>query len=115
MRCFLIGSILSAAGGLWFASARADEARVAETLPVPVARGPAAAANPPLAAPVPGPGAPPAPHLEYRTITCYRTEYRTTFKEVRRVVRRPVTETVMKEVTETELVPHWRQETRERT
>ena len=53
--------------------------------------------------------------FEQRTVTNYRTEYRTEYKEVQRTVTRRVPETVMKEVRETVMVPHWREETRQRT
>ena len=64
--------------------------------------------------PIPRPQLAP-PRFEYRTVTKYRTEWRIDFKEVSRTVTRRVPETVMKEVRETVPVPHWREETRQRT
>src|SRR5262249_17632089 len=69
-----------------------------------------------VAAVPPGDCPPPAPvRFETRTVTRYRTEYRTEFKEVQRAVTRQVPETVLKEVSETVMVPHWEEVTRQKT
>src|SRR6266851_1884690 len=60
---------------------------------------------------------PPPPPVRYeeRTITCYRPEYRTEYREVQRTVFRTVPETREQQITETVLVPSWREVERQRT
>ena len=69
--------------------------------------------------PVGGPGAlacvPPPIRFQERTVTRYRPEYRTEYREVQRTVYRTVPETYEKEITETVMVPCWREEQRQRT